>query len=79
MKDRKEAGRAKLFTKWFEAGGAPGWDLINYELQDPNEEGLIYFAGLIVHSDHPNYSSIPDAFANFLEDDVSSGKFVRRS
>jgi hypothetical protein len=78
INDQKQAGRAHLFTKWFESGGPAGWDLVNFEMEDSQENGLLYYAGLLVHVEHPNCALIPDVFAQFLEQDVTSGKFIRR-
>jgi Family of unknown function (DUF6169) len=78
MNDRKEAGRARLFTEWFESDGIAGWDLFNLEMLDPQEQGLSYYVGLLIHEGHPNYTSIPDAFTKFLEEDITNGKFIRR-
>lgn len=79
MHDHQEAARARLFYKWYQrcSSSFPGWDLINFELSDSdNEEGNAYFAGLFVHQDHPHYQKIEEAFARFLRKDVSSDKWV---
>jgi hypothetical protein len=78
IRDRKEAARAKLFTQWYQSTELPGWELFNFELHDPEEQGQIYFAGLFAHDNHPNFELIPDAFEQFLMEDVSVGKLVRR-
>lgn len=78
MNDKRQGGRAELFNRWFESGETNNWELFNFELQDPQEHGLVYYTGLFVHREHPNFASIPDAFAQFLEEDVTSGKFIRR-
>jgi hypothetical protein len=78
INDRKEAARAKLFTQWYQSTELPGWELFNFELHDPEEEGLIYYTGLFTHIDHPNFELIPDAFEQFLKEDASVGKLVRR-
>jgi hypothetical protein len=78
MKDRQEGARAKLFNQWFQSCESPGWELFNFELKNPDEEGYTYYAGLFVHSDHPNIALLPDAFEQFLQEDISTGKLVSR-
>ncbi|MHA4811068.1 DUF6169 family protein [Flavitalea flava] len=78
MTDKRAAARSILFNQWYESSNIVKWELINYELQDPYENTVTYYAGLFLHSEHPNYRLIPDAFERFLEMDVSTGKFVRR-
>src|ERR1700761_7683846 len=61
MEDKKEAARAKLFALWYETCDLEGWEMVNYELQMPDGSRPFY-AGLFVHTDHPNSAQIPDAF-----------------
>jgi hypothetical protein len=77
-RDKKEAARAKLFTQWYLSIDLPGWELFNFELLDPEDEQQIYFIGLFAHSEHPDFESIPGAFEQFLKEDISVGKFIRR-
>jgi len=67
-----------LFNQWYESCNLPDWELVNYELLDPTDETITYYAGLFIHAQHPHYKLVPDAFEKFLEQDVSTGKFVRR-
>jgi len=76
MQDGREAGRAKLFIDWYESTDLEGWELHTYDLQMP--EGDLAYAGLITHADHPNCAEIPDAFQQFLEQDLATGKLVFR-
>jgi hypothetical protein len=78
MTDRREAIRAKLFNRWYQNSDAPGWELINYEMQDARDRSITYYAGMFNHLQHPNYELIPDAFGSFLEEDVTAGKLVNR-
>ena len=76
MHDRQEAARARLFNKWHRLYNLPGWDLINFEMSDLDDEEHAYFAGLFIHLNHPNYVKMEQAFAQFLRKDVSTGKWV---
>jgi len=78
MSDKKQTGRSLLFSQWYMNCDIQDWELINYELQDPEDMTFIYYAGLFIHRLHPNYEIIPDLFGKFLEEDASSGKFIRR-
>jgi hypothetical protein len=78
MTDKRAAARSALFNKWYESCALPNWELINYELQESNDPSITYYAGLFIHSHHPNYKLIPDAFEKFLQEEVSSGKFLAR-
>ena len=76
MQDGKETGRARLFYNWFESAGLEGWELQPYDLEMP--DGDLAYAGLLTHVDHPNSAQIPDAFQQFLENDLGTGKLVFR-
>jgi Family of unknown function (DUF6169) len=78
MTDKRAAARSVLFNKGYESYDLPAWELINYELQDPDDNTVTYHVGLFIHSQHPNYKLIPDAFEKFLKEDVSTGKLVNK-
>jgi hypothetical protein len=42
------------------------------------EKGETYYTGLFAHTEHPNFEVIPDAFEQFLEQDLANGKLVNR-
>jgi hypothetical protein len=75
--NRQEAARAKLFTQWYEGNAQNDWELMNFQLQLPDETDT-YYVGLFANVEHPNFASIGDAFQLFLENDLSSGKLVSR-
>ena len=77
MQKRQEAARAKLFSEWYQTSDLDGWELVNFQMQMP-EEGETYYAGLFTHTEHPNFEVIPDAFEQFLEQDLANGKLVNR-
>jgi len=77
MTDKQEAARARLFNRWYESCELIGWDLVNFELQTPDKNDK-YYAGLFVHTEHPNSNTIPDAFEQFLKQDISNGKLINR-
>lgn len=76
--DSKEAARARLFTRWYESSNIENWTLFNYELQASEENVSSYFVGLFIHTQHPHYQEIPNAFERFLHVDASIGKLINR-
>jgi hypothetical protein len=78
MADKRGFARSQLFNQWYESSDLTDWELVNYELQDPSDDTVCYYAGLFINTQHPHYKLIPDSFERFLAEDVSTGKFVRR-
>jgi hypothetical protein len=80
MTDRQEAVRARLFTNWYETSGVPEWELYNFELTSVGDadDAISYYAGMLMHDEHPKHEALPDAFQHFLEEDVSNGKWATR-
>lgn len=66
LPDGKDAARAKIFNAWYEAFDNADWQLINYQLTDPDDNNRMYYAGLIMHSSHPFFEEVLLAFEDYV-------------
>jgi hypothetical protein len=76
MIDSKEAARAILFNRRYEVWEHREWQLFNYTLIDPDDQGRKYFLGLLIHLSHPHYAYIPGEFEEYIQKDKKSGKLI---
>lgn len=66
MPDGKDAVRSKVFNDWYNELDNENWQLINYQLIDPDDDNRIYYAGLIMHSNHPYFEEVLLAFEDYI-------------
>ena len=78
ISDGKEAGRATLFTRWYEVMELEEWQLMNYILKDSDDNDRKYYVGLLINVRHPKYEIIPNDLEKFFQTDVVKGKFLSR-
>jgi hypothetical protein len=66
LPDGKDAARAKLFNDWYDEFDTENWQLINYQLIDPDDNNRMYYAGLLIHNSHPYFEEILLAFEDYI-------------
>ncbi len=66
LPDGKDAARSKVFNDWYNEFDDENWQLINYQLIDPDDDNRIYYAGLIMHSNHPYFEEVLLAFEDYI-------------
>lgn len=66
LPDGKDAARSKVFNDWYDEFDTENWQLINYQLIDPDDGNRMYYAGLIMHSSHPYFEEVLLAFEDYI-------------
>ncbi len=76
--DGKEAARARLFSTWYESIETADWQLINYELTDPDDNNRVYYTGIVLNENHPYFNDLLIEFEVYFKNN-SMSKWITRN